>query len=474
MLRIFPQDAQVYADGNALVPGRWQGYYRYYQVPGDSRSLVFTADGYESAVLSIGESHSLSEAGGFIPVRMSGDDTGILSIELKLERAASESSLHRLAIMDSGTKPKSVEFSPDGSRMYVAQLDGNGLDVYDVATLSHLGEIRLSPPQRDSRGFVEIAFRPGSGEIWISQMTTGEVHILDIGAQTPLASLRTGGSWSKVICFSPDGSYVFVSNWLSEDVSVISAADRRLLGRIPVGTVPRGLAISPDGTKLFVSDYEGGRVFRYDIEFLSSADSDSDGDAAALSGIIASARPALTMGGAPGAKRHIVISPRRNRIFVSDMYHGMIFAYSLSDGTLENSVYVGPKLNTIALDPQEKYLYISSRGMNNPETYLIPGPDFGRVYVMDLDGMQVVDWIWGGNQPTGLAVSPDGTRLAFTNFLDDRLEIYDISAYSAINPLAMMYGRLGLEIREGLDRRHELPPAIEFVEEHAEAGTSGG
>jgi hypothetical protein len=32
----------------------------------------------------------------------------------------------------------------------------------------------------------------------------------------------------------------------------------------------------------------------------------------------------------------------------------------------------------------------------------------------------------GKNQPTGLAVSPDGKHLAFTDFPDDNLELYRI------------------------------------------------
>ena len=35
-----------------------------------------------------------------------------------------------------------------------------------------------------------------------------------------------------------------------------------------------------------------------------------------------------------------------------------------------------------------------------------------------------MDWAWGRNQPTGLAVSPDGRTVAFSNFLDDEIELY--------------------------------------------------
>jgi len=37
-----------------------------------------------------------------------------------------------------------------------------------------------------------------------------------------------------------------------------------------------------------------------------------------------------------------------------------------------------------------------------------------------------VERIWGRNQPTGLALSPDGKFLVFTDFLDQNLELYRI------------------------------------------------
>jgi hypothetical protein len=42
------------------------------------------------------------------------------------------------------------------------------------------------------------------------------------------------------------------------------------------------------------------------------------------------------------------------------------------------------------------------------------------------------DAIVGGNQPTALAVSNDGTRLVFSDFLDNRLEVFGIPSYDIL------------------------------------------
>lgn len=88
--------------------------------------------------------------------------------------------------------------------------------------------------------------------------------------------------------------------------------------------------------------------------------------------------------------------------------------------------YAGSNINTIKLSSDNKKLFISSRGQNNNNGYLHKGPDFGKILVYDTVGKRITDWVWGGNQPTGLAVSPDNSLLVFSDFLDRRVEIYHI------------------------------------------------
>src|SRR2546425_2524640 len=47
---------------------------------------------------------------------------------------------------------------------------------------------------------------------------------------------------------------VFVTNEKSDDVTVIDAATRAVVGTIPVGKRPRGVAVSPDGRRGYVTN----------------------------------------------------------------------------------------------------------------------------------------------------------------------------------------------------------------------------
>ncbi|HQO65239.1 MAG TPA: beta-propeller fold lactonase family protein, partial [Spirochaetales bacterium] len=137
-------------------------------------------------------------------------------------------------------------------------------------------------------------------------------------------------------------------------------------------------------------------------------------------------------GGAAGplagsAKRHLVVDPVRNRLYASDMGRGSVFAYDLAADRQLAEIPIAPnvKTNTIALSPDGRWLYASTRGPNNPVDYERKGPAFGELLVIDTDSLAIVERHWGGNQPTGLAVSPDGRLVVLTDFLDHRLEVYE-------------------------------------------------
>ena len=89
-------------------------------------------------------------------------------------------------------------------------------------------------------------------------------------------------------------------------------------------------------------------------------------------------------------------------------------------------------VSELKLSPDSRFLYVSNRGKDNPKTYYIPGPEWGSVLAIDTATGKLLDAIVGGNQCTGLAVSPDGTLLAFSDFLDYVIRVYRIPSYATL------------------------------------------
>ena len=108
---------------------------------------------------------------------------------------------------------------------------------------------------------------------------------------------------------------------------------------------------------------------------------------------------------------------------VSDMARSQVYFIYESAKAAETKVFSNP--NTIAESPDGKFLYVSCRGHNNPKSYLVKGPDFGKLMVIDIATREVVEEIEAGNQPTGLDVSPDGKYIVLTDFLDNAMRVYE-------------------------------------------------
>jgi len=56
------------------------------------------------------------------------------------------------------------------------------------------------------------------------------------------------------VAVTPDGSKVYVANFLSNNVSAIATATNTVTATIPVGSEPFGVAVTPDGCKVYVAN----------------------------------------------------------------------------------------------------------------------------------------------------------------------------------------------------------------------------
>jgi YVTN family beta-propeller protein len=383
--KLFPQDAKVFLDGRELEVRAKTEETRTFRIPRGYQELVLRAEGYCDKTVRLTVSEDLY-------------------LEEKLER--SDSRLVLAGETLSGHQPKSVIFTRDGKRLVVPVLGEKGVDIIPFDGLAPKRRITLTPPDKNNCGYVEPALIRGRNEIWVSQMETGQVHILRGDDPEYLESVSTGGRWPKVITISPDEKTAFVSNWNSLDVSVIDVESRKLLRRIPVSGIPRGMAVTADGKYLYVCIYSTGNVDKIDL---------------------ANFKIVKNIAFGRGAARHIVLDDAGGLGYVSDMATGRVTSFTLADEKIQKRVWAGYNLNTLAISSDGRFLFVSSRGINNARTYLTKGPDFGKVTVIEAAQMKVVDWTWGRNQPTGLTLSPDNRYMVFTDFLDANVEVYDIS-----------------------------------------------
>ena len=325
--------------------------------------------------------------------------------EVKLERPRKSS--EKIGELPTARQPKSVRFSPDGRYIFTAHLaDSTAITQYSVQPFRKIRDWHVPPQYREESGFVETLILPERRELWLSQMNGSRIHIFNLESGAHLAAVPISGRWPKVLLAAADESRVYVSCWKSGTIVEIDTALRSETRSIPTGPAPRGMAFGADETELLVSRFGDSSVERINLQ---------------------SGRTAAVYNAAPSriaAMRHIVHDPLRARYYITAMGADRVYRLS-EDGRWLGHWDVGANPNTAALTPDGRRLIVASRGPNNPDKgYLFRGYEYGKVFFIDLESGIVDEWIWGRDQPTGLAVDSSGRYLAFTDMLSDNLELY--------------------------------------------------
>ena len=301
-----------------------------------------------------------------------------------------------------GKQPKQVLFSPDGEYILLPLLDDKGVDVFSVKEKKIVK--RITPPKANQVGFAEGLFIPEKGVFLVSQMTTATVYEYTYPGFELKRSIPTGGNWSKFIAWSPEKNLLAISNWVSNDVSLIDYDSGKVLTKLKTGKAPRGLYFYNGGNNLLTLSYESGLLESFNTETYKRVNSIKISEA---------------------SMRHVSVESDRNTAYISDMYYTKVYKLDLGSFKITDSFSTYHKPNTIELY-NDDILFISCRGPNNPVDYTRRSPKDGKVQIIDTNTMTLLLEIQGGNQPTGLAISPDRTLLCFSNFQDANIELYSI------------------------------------------------
>jgi YVTN family beta-propeller protein len=151
-----------------------------------------------------------------------------------------------------GPGPTKVAVSRDGSRAYVINRDSASVSVIDTAS-----DAVTIIPVGDTPS--DLAVMPGGGSLYVTT-AGGVVQVVDTTAQAVVATIILAGSSGGDIAITPDGSRAYVAAGL---VYIIDTATNTLIksfaaetASIPdVSNNASSVAISPDGTRAYVGMY---------------------------------------------------------------------------------------------------------------------------------------------------------------------------------------------------------------------------
>ncbi len=151
--------------------------------------------------------------------------------------------------------------SPDGKSLYATDIASGRLLVF------HMSGGRLSDEHAVKVGVqpVHMVASPDGRYVFVTNFSGASVSVVDTQTWRVVRTIQTPAAPHSIVS-SPDDRYAYVACYLGAAIAVIDIARQALVGTIPLPplTRPYGLNISADGHYLYASDNFSGRLFTLD------------------------------------------------------------------------------------------------------------------------------------------------------------------------------------------------------------------
>ncbi len=159
-----------------------------------------------------------------------------------------------------GRHPNGLAFSADGKQLFVANWAESSVSVVDVAAQRETARIAVGLHP-------EMLLRSHDGKtIYVSETDDDTIGAIDVATQRRVQDLNVGpysgrvyGASPTALALSPDGTRLYVTDSAANAVAVVrtDGGALRLSGAIPVGWYPTALVVEPGGSALDVIDGKG-------------------------------------------------------------------------------------------------------------------------------------------------------------------------------------------------------------------------
>ena len=282
---------------------------------------------------------------------------------------------------------------------------------------------------------------------YISNSGSSNVSVIDTATDTVIATVNVGSD-PHGVAVSPDGLNVYVANAGSDSVSVIDTATNTVKDTVIVEDCPRGVAVSPDGTKVYVTN--------------SGSYDDPRNTVSVIDASINKVISTVNVGNSPFG---IDISSSGKKVYVANYLSNTVSVIDTATDTVTSTVNVGENPQGVAVTPDGSKVYVANFWSHNvsvidtatntvKDTVIVEdwpygvavSPDGKKVYVgyggphaAMVNSIQVIDTatntvtteIKAGQNPQGVAVTPDGKKVYTVNYFSNSVSVIDAATNTA-------------------------------------------
>jgi YVTN family beta-propeller protein len=174
--------------------------------------------------------------------------------------------LNRIVV---GGGPGFIVFTPDGRKAYVVDDQHSQVTAIEV-TGPDEGAVVATLPLA-GHALQDAVVSPDGGRAYVANMSEGRIEVIDTATDTVLTPIPTDVA-PRGIAMSPDGSHLFVAHWPNEAlaepgnaISMIRLSDGAEVASLGGLGNFRRIVARADGTRLFVDDHNGNNAVAIDV-----------------------------------------------------------------------------------------------------------------------------------------------------------------------------------------------------------------
>ncbi|MCA1683019.1 MAG: beta-propeller fold lactonase family protein [Actinobacteria bacterium] len=277
------------------------------------------------------------------------------------------------------------------------------------------------------------------GKAYVTNYFSNDVSVIDTSTNTVVATVAVGSN-PQDVAVTPDGSRAYVVNTGEDTVSVIDTATNMVVATILLagGSAPTGVALTPDGTRAYVTNTGSDTVSVIDT---------------ATNTVVAT----VAVGAGP---QGVAVTPDGTRVYTANNFDSTVSVIDTATNTVVATVAVGASPRDVAVSPDGTRAYVNNLDSNTVSVIdtatntvvatvavVYPGgvavsPDGARAYVTsgDTNTVSVIDTATNtvvatvpvGASPFAVAVSPDGTRAYVTNLGSNTVSVIDTATNTVV------------------------------------------
>ena len=165
-----------------------------------------------------------------------------------------------VATIDGFNGPLHVEVGKDGTRAYVTNtVNGPGsVMVIDTSTNTVIETIRVGPTWSGFQPY-SLSLSPDGSRLYTADLSHDNITVIDTADNTVIEFID-GPSQPTAVVVGPDGSLAYVVSQGDDTVSVIDLGSGRTIASYTFADHPNTLSVSPDGTRVYVMRTNEGLV----------------------------------------------------------------------------------------------------------------------------------------------------------------------------------------------------------------------